>query len=232
MPALVATIPPPPGRVDGFPWTRRRVERFDIHRGASHHWGMSHDTTERNRRMSHFDGQESLWLFGYGSLIWKADFAFRERRPAHIHGWVRRFWQGSHDHRGTPSAPGRVVTLVREPGACCHGMAYRIDPRVLEALDVREKNGYLREVTRLCFDDIADGEATDGLVYLATEDNAAFLGEAPLETIARQIARAHGPSGPNRDYLLNLAEALRELAVDDPHVFALARRLPHPVDAP
>ncbi|MEQ6888775.1 gamma-glutamylcyclotransferase [Halomonas sp. CS7] len=192
---------------------------------------MSHDTTARNRRMTHFDGHDALWLFGYGSLIWKADFPFLERRRAHIHDWVRRFWQGSHDHRGTPKAPGRVATLVREPGAICHGMAYRIAPEVLGPLDIREKNGYLRELTRLHFDDGGQPAGAEGLVYLATEDNAAFLGDAPLDTIAAQIAAAHGPSGPNRDYLVHLARALRELGVDDPHVFALAARLPHPAGA-
>ncbi|MDN3523282.1 gamma-glutamylcyclotransferase [Halomonas ramblicola] len=185
---------------------------------------MMLDTTRQNQQRNPFAGHSAIWLFGYGSLIWKADFPYIERRPAHIHGWVRRFWQGSHDHRGTPEAPGRVVTLVRRPGVACHGMAYRIAPEVLTPLDVREKNGYLREVTRLHFDDAA-GESAEGLVYLAGADNAAFLGEAPLDAIAEQIATAHGPSGPNSDYLLNLAAALHELGVEDDHVFALAGRL-------
>jgi len=185
---------------------------------------MTLDTTHLNRQMTHFDGHDEIWLFGYGSLIWKADFPYLERRPAHIHGWVRRFWQGSQDHRGTPEAPGRVATLTREPGARCHGMAYRITPEVLAPLDVREKNGYLREVITLCFDDPAGGSA-EGLVYLATEENAAFLGDAPLDAIAEQIARAHGPSGANRDYLLHLADALQALGVEDPHVSGLAQRL-------
>ena len=183
---------------------------------------MSFNTIEANRRMGRFDGHEQLWLFGYGSLIYKAGFDYIERRPARITGWERRFWQGSHDHRGTPGAPGRVATLIRQAGAVCHGMAYRITPETLGPLDVREKNGYLRLVTELHFD---DGGSVEGLVYIATEDNAAFLGDAPYHSIARQIAGAQGPSGPNRDYLLNLAAALRELGVDDPHVFELERWL-------
>ena len=183
---------------------------------------MSFNTIAANRRMNHFDNHDSVWLFGYGSLIFKADFHFLERRPARIEGWVRRFWQGSHDHRGTPEAPGRVVTLIEQPGALCEGMAYRISPAVFEHLDVREKNGYLRVVTPLYFH---DGSQVEGLIYIAGADNEAFLGPAPEPAIARQIAGAIGPSGPNRDYLLNLARALRELGEQDEHVFALERHL-------
>lgn len=172
--------------------------------------------------MARFDGHAEVWVFGYGSLIYKADFPFLERRPARIHGWTRRFWQGSHDHRGTPEAPGRVVTLVREEGAVCVGMAYRVTPDVFDHLDYREKNGYLRFATELCFE---GGGGAEGLVYIATEDNAAFLGPATEAEIARHIAASEGPSGPNRDYLLHLAAALRELGADDPHVFAIERHL-------
>ncbi|MDX1757685.1 MAG: gamma-glutamylcyclotransferase [Marinobacter sp.] len=183
---------------------------------------MSFDTTEHNRRRFSFDGVPSVWLFGYGSLIYKVDFPFLERRPAHIHGWVRRFWQGSHDHRGTPEAPGRVVTLIEQANARCRGMAYRIAPDVFDHLDVREKNGYLRFSTELAFD---DGTGAEGLVYIATEDNAAYLGPAHEAEIARQIAASHGPSGRNDEYLIKLAEALRELGDEDPHVFEIERYL-------
>ncbi|NHH99391.1 gamma-glutamylcyclotransferase [Oceanimonas sp. MB9] len=184
---------------------------------------MSFDTRAHNRAMTHFDEHDSFWLFGYGSLIWKADFPFVERRPAWIDGWARRFWQGSHDHRGTPAAPGRVATLVRAPKVRCHGMAYRIEPAVLAQLDLREKNGYLRERVAVQFD---SGQAEDGLIYLATEHNAAFLGDAPPAEMAAQIAHAHGPSGSNRDYLLNLAEALARQGVHDDHVAGLVALLP------
>ncbi|MDX1800956.1 MAG: gamma-glutamylcyclotransferase [Marinobacter sp.] len=185
---------------------------------------MTANTIEHNRQRQQFDGVDSVWLFGYGSLIYKVDFPFLERRPASITGWVRRFWQGSHDHRGTVEAPGRVVTLIEQPGRECRGMAYRVSPSVFEHLDVREKNGYLRFTTTLTFD---NREQTDGLVYIATDDNSAFLGPADDQSIARQIASAAGPSGPNREYLLKLADALRALGDDDPHVFAIEKHLHH-----
>ncbi|WP_229459446.1 gamma-glutamylcyclotransferase [Massilia cavernae] len=142
--------------------------------------------------------------------------------PCHIDNWTRRFWQGSHDHRGTEAAPGRVATLVAQHGAHCAGMAYLITPEVFAHLDHREKNGYLRLAIDIHFE---EGGSEEGLVYIATEDNAAFLGEAPEFDIARQIATSHGPSGPNREYLLDLAHALREMGLDDPHVFEIERHL-------
>ena len=179
---------------------------------------MPANTIENNRSRFNFDGIEAIWLFGYGSLIYKVDFPFLEQRPAAIRGWARRFWQGSHDHRGTPEAPGRVVTLIEQPGAVCRGVAYRVSPNVFEYLDVREKNGYLRFSTTMTFD---DGSHAEGLVYIATEDNEAFLGEAPEADIARQIALATGPSGPNSEYLLRLADSLRQLGDDCSHTFAI-----------
>lgn len=183
---------------------------------------MSNDTIQINRRRHRFDGHEAVWLFGYGSLIFKADFPYLDRRPATITGWVRRFWQGSHDHRGTPDAPGRVATLVEAPDEHCKGMAYLIAPEVFDHLDFREKNGYLRFKTDMHFED--DGHA-QGLVYIATENNEAFLGPAPETAIARQIAASTGPSGPNDAYLLRLAAALRELNEQDAHVFAIEAAL-------
>jgi len=183
---------------------------------------MSTNTIAINRRMTHFDGHEQIWLFGYGSLIYKTDFAYLERRPAFIRHWARRFWQGSHDHRGTPEAPGRVVTLIPEHDAVCAGLAYLITADTLEHLDLREKNGYLRFVAELNLD---DGRRIEGLVYIATAENAAYLGPAPAHEIARHIAAARGPSGPNRDYLIHLAAALREMDAHDPHVFEIERQL-------
>lgn len=175
---------------------------------------------------------DDVWLFGYGSLIWRPDFDYIEKRVAWVDGWSRQFWQGSHDHRGVPDAPGRVVTLVAQPGARCAGMAYRIEYQqaraIFQALDHREKNGYERHETAFQF---VGAAPVNGILYVASADNFAWLGPAPVDQMAEQINRSVGPSGPNREYLLRLAQALRELELDDPDVFTLERAvlaLPEP----
>lgn len=175
------------------------------------------------------ESADDLWLFGYGSLVWRPDFEHRARHPAAIDGWTRRFWQGSPDHRGVPEAPGRVVTLVPEAGARCHGVAYRVAREVGEAvlagLDHRERGGYARIELTVQLLHSSPPQVASARMYVATPDNPHYLGPAPLPAIAEQIVRCHGPSGPNTEYLLRLAEALRELAADDEHVFALEREV-------
>ncbi|MGI9329521.1 MAG: gamma-glutamylcyclotransferase [Gammaproteobacteria bacterium] len=164
---------------------------------------------------------DPVWVFGYGSLIWRPDFPYLETRPGHVTGWARRFWQGSHDHRGVPAEPGRVVTLIEAAGERCVGRAYLVEPTVFEHLDHREKNGYEQRRVEIIFD---DGPA-HGLVYIGAPGNFAYLGDAPVADIVAQIHLSQGPSGTNADYLLQLAEALRQLDADDPHVFELEHQL-------
>ena len=181
-----------------------------------------HDTTVANRNRQDFSAVESVWLFGYGSLIYKVDFPYLERRRATLHGWSRRLWQGSQDHRGTPAHPGRVATLIADAEAECAGVAYRIAPATFDGLDVREKNGYLRERVTLMLD---QGATVTGVVYIAAPGNAAWLGPTSDAAIARHVNQSVGPSGRDRDYVLRLAAALRDLGAGDPHIFAVAAEL-------
>ena len=187
-----------------------------------------------------------LWVFGYGSLIWRPGFRFAERRRASIRGWCRRFWQGSTDHRGVAGAPGRVVTLVPDPGEVCGGLAFRVAPddhdAIFERLDRREQGGYGRlwidtELDPLHAGGMGGGRYAAGrsrpgarervrsLLYVAYACNPNYLGPAPLEQIAEQIRRSRGPSGSNLEYVLALHGALRELGIADPHVSAVAAEL-------
>lgn len=172
-----------------------------------------------------------MWVFGYGSLIFRPGFAFEEKRPAYIVGYARRFWQGSPDHRGTPEMPGRVVTLIAAPGHWVGGVAYRIGlgeaETILSRLDTREIAGFVR--VDLPLHDRANGDVfATGTTWIAGSDNAHYLGELPEAEIAAHIAKSHGPSGANRDYALSLAAALRELAIADEHVDAIAKVLETP----
>jgi cation transport protein ChaC len=154
---------------------------------------------------------------------------------------VRRFWQASEDHRGTPEAPGRVATLIErsfwEKLVDVHdsapdrvwGVAYRIIPdkvaEVKEYLDIREINGYTIHYEPF---HPADGSPSiRTLVYIGTPDNKQFVGPQDPQELARHIGKSHGPSGLNRDYLFGLEKALDELSPEsgDVHVTDLASRL-------
>ena len=175
---------------------------------------------------------DPVWVFGYGSLIWRPAMAHVARRAGRIDGWARRFWQASTDHRGTAEAPGRVLTLVESDGAVW-GMAYAIAraawPDIEAALELREQQGYARLTVDI---GLAAGEqagpiveAVAGLLYLATPDNPYFVGPEPLEVTAEVVRRSRGPSGRNVDYVLELERTLAAMGAVDPEVSALAEQL-------
>jgi cation transport regulator ChaC len=167
-----------------------------------------------------------VWVFGYGSLIWRPGFPFEERRAAFVDGFVRRLDQGSPDHRGTPERLGRVATLVASPGQRCGGVVYRLSHETaaatLAALDVREQGGYERlDLTA----HVQGGGAVPAITWVATAENPYHLGEASLDAMVAEIRGAVGPSGANVEYVLALDRALRELDIVDAHVAALAAAL-------
>lgn len=147
------------------------------------------------------------WVFGYGSIIWRPSFPYVAARPALIRGWRRRFWQGSPDHRGTPENPGRVVTLVADPHAECHGLAFDTGdhdtPEIIESLDVRESGGYIRIAVDLEF---ADGTGTTAMTYVAPPENRNFLGPRRSTTSCDRLPGASVRAGTTRNTCSNLPQ--------------------------
>ncbi|KAK7301346.1 hypothetical protein RJT34_12209 [Clitoria ternatea] len=175
-----------------------------------------------------------MWVFGYGSLIWRAGFHFDERVVGFIKGYRRVFYQGSTDHRGIPEFPGRTVTLEPAEGEICWGAAYKISKKedeeiALAYLEVREKQYDKKEYVDFYTEVTATTPAISGvMLYIASPDkktNINYLGPASVEDIARQIVQAEGPAGPNRDYLFQLEKALFQIGCSDNHVIDLANEV-------
>ncbi|KAJ1448731.1 ChaC-like protein-domain-containing protein [Pelagophyceae sp. CCMP2097] len=191
-------------------------------------------TGGRAESAADFEVPDPLWIFGYGSLVWRpeVEWVAFEQRAGVCDGWARYFAQQSTDHRGTPNAPGLVATLLEEPGASTKGTAYKVPDdcvaSVLDKLDVRERGGYTRRIASVdlvC----ADGgppRRVSALVYSATRENPNFVPDlastesAAVAAAAEIIATAVGPSGRNYEYLEELAAALP----DDAYLAELNRR--------
>ncbi|XP_028677783.1 glutathione-specific gamma-glutamylcyclotransferase 1 [Erpetoichthys calabaricus] len=171
--------------------------------------------------------KSSLWIFGYGSLVWRPDFKYSRSKVGYVNGYSRRFWHGDNFHRGTDQMLGRVVTLVEDDDACTWGVAYEVRGQEIEEslkyLNIRENvmGGY--ETKLIEFKPRGEDGSVLALVYIATSDNPIYLGPASSEEIAVQIAVSSGKSGHNIEYLLRLAEFMRLSCpeVHDEHLFAI-----------
>ncbi|XP_032782840.1 putative glutathione-specific gamma-glutamylcyclotransferase 2 isoform X3 [Daphnia magna] len=175
-----------------------------------------------------------MWVFGYGSLIWKVDFPYERRVIGYIKGYVRRFWQASIDHRGVPGKPGRVVTLIpsNDPEDKVWGVAYELPEdqvdQIKGRLDEREKR-YQTNLNVPFYPKQISSNKSSVLVhvYVAPTFGPLFLGETDAVAMAEQIKSARGPSGDNLDYLAKLFEFMRDEvgsdAEEDTHLTMLFR---------
>ncbi|MGL4239395.1 gamma-glutamylcyclotransferase [Tabrizicola sp.] len=170
---------------------------------------------------------ETLWVFGYGSLIWDPCFPVAERRIARLDGWHRSFCMRSIRYRGTDEKPGLVLALDRAEGASCSGVALRARPgteaETLLALRERELISSAYEEMTLSVD--TEAGRVDAVVFVINPSHAQYCGGLDREEQARIIANSTGMKGPNRDYLWSTTAHLAELGIADPEMEWLAERV-------
>lgn len=177
------------------------------------------------------DADGHLYVFAYGSLIWRPGFTHAAAHPALLRGFHRRFCLWSHRYRGTPERPGLVLGLDR--GGACRGLAFRVAgaeaAEVLAYLDDRELPDGAEQVyhRRLLAVRLLDsGRTVRAVSYVANRGCRLYCGRLSPERAAAAIAAGHGQMGPNREYLLNTLRHLREMGVRDAALDRIARLMP------
>jgi cation transport protein ChaC len=175
------------------------------------------------RALAEWGGAEDLWVFGYGSLIWRPDFDFAERRPARVHGWHRALKMWSRINRGTPERPGLVFGLLS--GGCCRGMVFRI-PRDKGA-DILARL-WSREMATAVYDprwllaETPHGRVR-ALAFTLSRKSPSHTGELSEEEYRAIFELASGIYGTTLDYAHRTLEELRRHDIRDRNLERLLR---------
>ena len=172
--------------------------------------------------------EDDLWVFGYGSLIWRPGFDYLDRVPAHTIGLHRSLCVYSFDHRGTPERPGLVLGL--DFGGACRGIAYRVAAKkrgaTIEYLREREQTtAVYREMTRGVRLEGQAERRVEALCYVVDRGHPQYAGRLTHERQLHVVRQGHGRSGNNRDYVLETVKALEALGIVDHDLHVLAERL-------
>jgi len=168
---------------------------------------------------------EDVWVYGYGSLIWRPDFDFLERRLATLHGHHRALCLWSRVNRGTPECPGLVFGLDR--GGSCRGVVYRLAgrqvPDYFPALWDREMStgAYLPRWLRCA----TEHGPVNALVFIMNRANPAYIRALPEPELLAIVRRASGRYGPCTEYVVQTAQALRQAGIRDARLEQIARKL-------
>ncbi len=179
------------------------------------------------------DANGDLWVFGYGSLIWRPGFAFEDSAAARLSGYHRALCVFSHVHRGTPEQPGLVLGLDR--GGTCRGLAFRVAAAQAAAtiayLRAREQATmvYLERYLPVTLE---DGRRVTALVYIADRKHLQYAGRLPPAELLKLVSNGRGSSGDNPDYVLRTHEHLRKMGIFDPVLAELAGTLAPGLAAP
>ena len=171
--------------------------------------------------------KDTLWVFGYGSLIWQPGFEYIAKEKAILRGYARSFCMRSIHHRGTVDHNGLVLALDRSSDAACDGIAFGV------ASDVADKTlDYLRErelVSSAYLEKnlpvtLSDGREVTAVTYVIDEAHEQYC-DFDLETQAQMIATAVGGRGPNTEYLYNTVDSIKALNLTDPELSWLYKRV-------
>lgn len=170
----------------------------------------------------------TMWVFGYGSLLWNPGFPVARREVATLQGYARSFCMTSIHHRGSVEAPGLVLALDEIEGAHCKGLALAVaageETQTLDYLREREliSSAYLERDLMVA---LQSGEEVQAVTYVIDPHHAQYCGGMALEKQAQIIATAVGGRGPNTEYLYNTAEHLSEIGLGDAELEWLMARV-------
>ena len=170
----------------------------------------------------------TMWVFGYGSLLWNPGFPVAQSVVATLCGYARSFCMRSIHHRGTSADPGLVLALDQQTGAVCKGLALAVrdgfEAQTLAMLREREliSSAYLEKDLSVT---PADGAPVTAVTYVIDAQHAQYCAGLGLEEQANIIAKAIGQRGPNTEYLYNTTNHLAEIGLHDPDLEWLATRV-------
>jgi cation transport protein ChaC len=169
-----------------------------------------------------------LWVFGYGSLMWRPGFDFVERVEARLIGAHRALCVYSFVHRGTPERPGLVLGL--DHGGACRGIAFRVAAarraETVAYLRAREQVTMVyREFMRQIRLRTAPERQVTALCYMVDRGHPQYAGRLPLDQQLHLVRQGHGMSGHNRDYVVDTVTALEQLGYRETELHLLAERL-------
>jgi glutathione-specific gamma-glutamylcyclotransferase len=178
-----------------------------------------------NKRQAPASSYEDLWVFGYGSLMWRPGFEFVDQVPARLIGEHRALCVYSFDHRGTPEKPGLVLGLDR--GGACRGIAFRVAAiqrdEVINYLRGREQTTHVyREVMRSVWLENEARERVSALAYVVDRGHVQYAGRLSLHEQLRYVRQGHGRSGNNRDYVLETVRSIEAQGFRDAPLHQLA----------
>ena len=171
-----------------------------------------------------------LWVFGYGSLMWRPGFEFIEQVPARLIGEHRALCVYSFDHRGTPEKPGLVLGLDR--GGACRGVAFRVAAaqrnHTVDYLRSREQTtSVYHEVMRSVWLENEARQRVSALAYVVDRGHVQYAGRLSLAEQLRYVQQGHGRSGNNRDYVLATVKSIEKQGFRDKQLHQLALMLHH-----